>query len=70
VERRFDKDAPDRVGSNCFNRCSPEGIGVPPSNIAVLAVDIARVRWWSPDIAGLCCVGRVAHTLLVPRVFL
>ena len=53
MERRFDKDAPDSVASNCFNRCSPKGIGVPPRNIAVLVVDTARLRRRSPDVAGL-----------------
>lgn len=70
MERRFDKDAPDFVGSNCFNRCSSKGIGVPPSNIAVLVIDIARLRRKSPDIAGLSCVKTITDTLLEPRVFL
>ena len=57
------------VGSNCSNRCSPKSIGVIPSNIAVLVVDIARLRRRSPDIAGLC-VKTITRMLLEPRVFL
>lgn len=61
MERRFDKDAPDSVGSNRFNRCSPKGIGVPPSNIAVLVVDIARLRSRSPDFWALLRENNYTH---------
>lgn len=43
VERGFHKDAPDCVGCNCSNRCSPKGFGVTPVPVAVLAADIARL---------------------------
>lgn len=44
VERGFHKDAPDCVGCNCSNRCSPKGFGVTPVPVAVLAADIAGLR--------------------------
>lgn len=73
MERSYDKDAPDFVGSYFLNSFKLfeqiKGIGVPPSNTAVLAVDTARPRRRNPDIAGLC-VETITHTLLEPRLFL
>lgn len=68
MEKRFHKDAPDCVGCNCFDKCSPKGFGVPPIPVAVLVADIARLRR-SPDIGGLCCMEAVTHMLPELRLF-